>query len=77
MSEIQNRNWIYILLARKLQPSTQVNEFTGAHMNTIAITSPAPAKASFGDMLRRFGAQLRRAFELSGMPYVDGPMPPL
>jgi hypothetical protein len=46
-------------------------------MNTIAITSPAPAKASLRDMLRRFGAQLRRAFELSGAPYMDGQMPPL
>lgn len=46
-------------------------------MNTIAITSPAPASTGFGAMLRRFGAQLRRAFELSGTPYVDGAMPPL
>jgi hypothetical protein len=46
-------------------------------MNTIAITSPAPAETGFRAMLRRFGAELRRAFELSGLPYMDGPLPPL
>ena len=48
-------------------------------MNTIAITSPAtaPAETGFRAKLRRFRAELRRAFLLSGLPYMDGPMPPL
>jgi hypothetical protein len=50
-------------------------------MNTIAITShnnsDIAAPSGFAAMLRRFGAMLRRAFELSGKPYVDGAMPPL
>ena len=41
-------------------------------MNTIASTTPTPATAETG--LR---AKLRRAFLLSGLPYMDGPMPPL
>ena len=37
-------------------------------MNTIAITSPAPAETGFR-------AMLRGAFELSGLPHMDGPRP--
>lgn len=40
-------------------------------------TAATPAKPDFRAWLRKLGAQLRRAFELSGTPYVDGPMPPL
>jgi hypothetical protein len=45
-------------------------------MNTITI-SATPAKSSFRGWLRKFGAELRRAFEVSGIPYTNGPMPPL
>jgi hypothetical protein len=37
----------------------------------------APAPSNFRAWLRSFGAQLRRAFELSGLPYTNGSMPPL
>jgi hypothetical protein len=77
MSEIQKRNWIYILLGPMLQASTKVNDIRGAHMNTIAITSYTPAGTGFAATMRRLGAALRRAFELSGTPYVNGAMPPL
>jgi hypothetical protein len=45
-------------------------------MNTTTI-SATPAQGSFRSWLRKFGAELRRAFELSGIPYTTGPMPPL
>jgi hypothetical protein len=49
-------------------------------MTTITATAPAtaaPAATDFRAWLRSFGAQLRRAFELSGLPYTNGSMPPL
>jgi hypothetical protein len=45
-------------------------------MNTTTI-SATPAKGGFRSWLRKFGPQLRRAFELSALPYMNGPMPPL
>ena len=47
-------------------------------MNTIAIpTTSAPATTGLRARLRRFRAELRRAFLLSALPYMDGSMPPL
>lgn len=41
-------------------------------MNTIAITTPRPdASDALRRLVRRFGAKLRRALELSGAPYTD------
>jgi hypothetical protein len=42
-----------------------------------AATTTTPAKPDFKAWLRTVGAKLRRAFELSGIPYMDGKMPPL
>jgi len=56
------------------------NEFRGVNMTTITATAPAtaaPAATDFRAWLRSVGAQLRRAFELSGLPYTNGSMPPL
>jgi hypothetical protein len=44
---------------------------------TATINTAAPGAADFRALLRKLGAQLRRAFELSGTPYVDGSMPPM
>jgi len=46
-------------------------------MTTTAANTAAPAPMDFRAWLRKVGAQLRRAFELSGTPYVDGSMPPM
>lgn len=48
-------------------------------MNTATITAAAATttESAFARALRKFWAELRRAFELSGAPYVNGPMPPL
>ncbi|WP_161783205.1 hypothetical protein [Massilia sp. BSC265] len=41
-------------------------------MNTIAINATRPdASDAFGYLVRRLGAFLRRAMELSGAPYSD------
>jgi hypothetical protein len=43
--------------------------------NTAQLTTPS--NNSFARMAKAFWAQVRYAFELSGAPYVNGPMPPL
>jgi hypothetical protein len=47
-------------------------------MNTITATSPRnESKGAFARLAQTFVTQLRRAIELSGAPYVNGPLPPL
>jgi hypothetical protein len=76
---IGNRNWIYILAERKIQPSHHANEFQGVDMTTT--TAPRFETRTATSPLARFFAafkkELRRAIELAGAPYVNGPMPPL
>ncbi|MFC5478969.1 hypothetical protein [Massilia suwonensis] len=45
--------------------------------STTATPGKAGFKAGFKAWLRKVGAELRRAFELSGAPYADGALPPL
>jgi len=46
-------------------------------MTATPSTATTPDKAGFKAWLRKVGAELRRAFELSGAPYADGALPPL
>ena len=46
-------------------------------MTTITLNHHVDTSISFSRFLKRLGAQLRRALELSGKPYADGPYAPL
>jgi hypothetical protein len=77
ITEIVNRNWIYIGSGRKVEPS--LNDMnSGADMNAYTATSPRiETRGTFARLLRTLRIELRRAIELAGAPYKDGVLPPL
>jgi hypothetical protein len=46
-------------------------------MNVITANAAIEIQGTFARLFNSFCAQLRRAIELSGAPYVDGTLPPL
>jgi hypothetical protein len=77
IGEIRNGNWIYIWWARKLHPS--LNDMkNGVAMNAYTtISSRKATETRFGRWFRAFCAEARRAIELVGASYQNGPLPPL
>jgi hypothetical protein len=77
-----NQNWIYILAARKIHSSQnathrkQIQELTMT-TTTVPRFEAANETSTFSRLVSSFLAEVRRAIELAGAPYVNGPLPPL
>ena len=75
-----NQNWPYICEARKIHPSQspthKIQELTMT-TTTAPRFEAATETSGFSRLLASFLAEVRRAIELAGAPYVNGPLPPL
>ncbi|TWI67333.1 hypothetical protein IP91_01446 [Pseudoduganella lurida] len=80
MPEIRIQNWIYIFVLGKIPSSLNANAsnpFKDTNMTTATATLTNASTGNFTRLLNAFLAEVRRAVELAGAPYMNGPVPPM